>query len=1256
MLRNVRTRKSFNRVRAATEPVDLLETRRLFTTPIFGTAGNDTFVIDVQSDNRIFLLFNGTSEILPAPTGGDLVEVFGGTGNDNIWVQRTNDLEFKIYDTGGSDVYRVGQGNVDIDLGRDVTLFDTNVAGDAPDTLTIEDGVGDGTPWLTDGTKFLNLSSIRQTFVAWTLGSEDIVSLNGGTGGDRVYVDGVRPNFRMNLSAGNDTLDLGGSDNRCDFFIPGGNSVVVDGGTGSNTLLVDDSSAASTLQTILLNDTSLLGGIDVDNFAALTVSTHVIPGDAEWVQFTGAHSPGMGDVNIIGSTGADRVRFGTSFDSVPYGSGYFGGAISLSLAGGFDQLEVYDGISPDARQWTFTGNTVRCNGQWPITSSTFLEAHIYGTDHADSFMFNSVGSNWAVFADGRAGNDTFTNGTANDIDAAFGSSAPLLTGGAGIDSLFLGDTSDQVGDVDEYGVSSVTVTKGDFGGIQKNMVFMLDSFELLNLACDADGNTIRFFDDANLALLEIDGGNGNDIFTNVRPGTTGANMNTTLAVATSLTGGAGSDTLTLDDHFGSVSTCDINAGDFAYTNSGTRHIQFNTLDRFSFDANDSANTIHVLSNPTGSPFAVNGAGGNDTFTVGGGDIDSNGFTLANATVTGGLGADSITFDDSLDTYVASESETYAFETLSLAKGASAGFSYAGFEAQKLNVGGGSGNGNLPSTVNINATSGSMTNTFILGGASRASTVNVGNPFLVNIAGTVSAYGLAGGMTVNYNDAVGTGNRQYLVSTSEVSLTTNVLPHLLYSNLTTLNINAGSGNDEILVEGLPLGTTLNAHGNNGNDLIVVGNFGSFITTVLGNVNAFGDAGTDQARWSSFDSQPITATLTASAFIHQGHTFSYNTVESAWVNFFNTQSLTLAMQGDSVPTTITGGSGNDSITVGGGNFAANIHAFATINGGNGDDSITFDDSASNVGVDLILDPGEVFTWSVPNSQFFSFDTDNAEHMTINAGGGNDYMLVNTTALDLSLFGNNGDDAITVYDSTGVVTVNSGAEAGNALIFPGDLVSVNADAGPGDVGAIVRVVGSDTVYGFNVITSGNSAGVLRLATGATLAVTGFVTLNGGAIDLAGGTLIKRAAATGLTLAQTRAALVSGYNAGAWNGTSASGAINSSLANSTSTGDAVGYGLGSEVAVTSVGGFTVAPGDTVIRYTLKGDADLNQSVNFDDLLRIAQNYSLASRSWAQGDFDYNSTADFSDLLSLAQGYGTTLVTSNILRRRESGAAADVL
>jgi Ca2+-binding RTX toxin-like protein len=67
------------------------------------------------------------------------------------------------------------------------------------------------------------------------------------------------------------------------------------------------------------------------------------------------------------------------------------------------------------------------------------------------------------------------------------------------------------------------------------------------------------------------------------------------------------------------------------------------------------------------------------------------------------------------------------------------------------------------------------------------------------------------------------------------------------------------------------------------------------------------------------------------------------------------------------------------------------------------------------------------------------------------------------------------------------------------------------------------------------------------------------------------------------------------------------------------------------------------VIRYTLAGDASLDGSVDFNDLVKLAQNYNISVSStdnwWTGGDFTYDGITDFNDLVKLAQNYNDALV-----------------
>jgi hypothetical protein len=62
----------------------------------------------------------------------------------------------------------------------------------------------------------------------------------------------------------------------------------------------------------------------------------------------------------------------------------------------------------------------------------------------------------------------------------------------------------------------------------------------------------------------------------------------------------------------------------------------------------------------------------------------------------------------------------------------------------------------------------------------------------------------------------------------------------------------------------------------------------------------------------------------------------------------------------------------------------------------------------------------------------------------------------------------------------------------------------------------------------------------------------------------------------------------------------------------------------------------------TLAGDATLDGTVDFNDLVKLAQNYNSnlgasADSGWQAGDFTGDRTVDFNDLVALAQNYNTS-------------------
>jgi hypothetical protein len=59
---------------------------------------------------------------------------------------------------------------------------------------------------------------------------------------------------------------------------------------------------------------------------------------------------------------------------------------------------------------------------------------------------------------------------------------------------------------------------------------------------------------------------------------------------------------------------------------------------------------------------------------------------------------------------------------------------------------------------------------------------------------------------------------------------------------------------------------------------------------------------------------------------------------------------------------------------------------------------------------------------------------------------------------------------------------------------------------------------------------------------------------------------------------------------------------------------------------------------FVLGGDANHDRSVDFNDLVALAQNYNTLGKTFSQGDFSYDGIVDFNDLVILAQHYNTSL------------------
>ncbi len=269
------------------------------------------------------------------------------------------------------------------------------------------------------------------------------------------------------------------------------------------------------------------------------------------------------------------------------------------------------------------------------------------------------------------------------------------------------------------------------------------------------------------------------------------------------------------------------------------------------------------------------------------------------------------------------------------------------------------------------------------------------------------------------------------------------------------------------------------------------------------------------------------------------------------------------------------------------------------------------------------------------------------TINSGGGNDTVTLNGNSVGWTLTLDMGaaDDTVNIVETSTPVYLTTGA--GSA-----EPVNVNADG-----------VGTASV----IFSASDEIGVLSLGAGGVVTLLAghdkMLSVSGanitGRVDVNDNAYLRRGAADE-TFYRTR--LINGRNGGLWNGAQPS--FMSTFVGASALADSLGYAFaGTGTALTTLYGLPIAAGDLLIKYALNGDLNLDGTVNFDDLLVMAQNYTGTGKGWSQGDINYDGSVTFDDLLALAQQYGNSaiaivnsMVAANSARTRRipSGTTAD--
>jgi hypothetical protein len=122
---------------------------------------------------------------------------------------------------------------------------------------------------------------------------------------------------------------------------------------------------------------------------------------------------------------------------------------------------------------------------------------------------------------------------------------------------------------------------------------------------------------------------------------------------------------------------------------------------------------------------------------------------------------------------------------------------------------------------------------------------------------------------------------------------------------------------------------------------------------------------------------------------------------------------------------------------------------------------------------------------------------------------------------------------------------------------------------------------------------------------------------------------------IATIKGYLQNGYKSGTWMGTpTASTGVITSLAAQANPNHNTGIGFADSA---DGQGVNTTPNTIELKYTLYGDANLDQQVNSADLQRLLAAFNTAG-SWVQGDFNYDGVVNSADLQALLATFNTSL------------------
>jgi hypothetical protein len=987
-----------------------------------GTRGNRFTVINTPNSAI------GPTTTLNSGTGVDLVLVRATTGVLNVNGQN------------GSDVVTISNaGSVQGIMG---TVTVSNTRGFS--ILTVDDST-DGvarTPTINAG----SLTGLAPATINYVANDLQSLTVNGGPAGNTFTVAGTPSNAFgvvstvLNSGAGNDSVSVNTTAANSTLTVntlggvnvvnvgsaaPGGGGNVngiqgvtaVNGAGGATQLnFNDDGNAGGTTYAITGISIARTGmaGVLYANLAALVVNA----------------GTGGNVINVLGTAlgTPTTVNAGTTGDTINVGN------VLNSLDSVLGPLAV-NGRGPAVLNVNDFGNLR--NDNYVVTATTVTRLFMAGiayTGVAGLTLNAGAGSSlFSVLSTFPTTLTTINTGAGNDVVAMGGPqgldniTGPIAVHSAGTLALIFNDQGDPRND--PYTVTATNLSRPGF--------------------------TFNYIANS----ITLNAGHGSSVF---------SIQGTAAGTTTTINTGGGTDLVNvggpqgLDNIAGPLaingqnSVLTLNYNDQPDPRNDPYSLSATTLTRPGFSSAFShVKTLTLNAGPGSSLFTVlgvlpttattiNTGAGNDTVALGGPQGLDN---IAGPIAIHSAGTLALVFNDQGDP----RNETY---TVTSTKVSRTGFSFI-YVANSVTLNGGPGN----SVFNVLSTK-ATTTTAVNPGAGQ-NTVNIGGTHgLTDIAGPLSISG-SGTLALNFNDQPDTKNETYTLTSSSLS---RAGFSFNYVNINALTLNAGSGKNTLKLQGTASGTATTVNAGAGNDTITVGDASNTLAGIQGALTINGQAGTNSLTINDQGtSTGKTYTFTASTLARTGAaTITYGTVQSLTLNAA-AGGNTINVQGtvSATPTTVNGGSGNDTINVGStSNTLSGIQGALTINGQAGTNSLTVSDQGATTGQTYTL---AATTMARSGSATITFGT--VSSLTLNAGSGGNTINIQGTAASTSVAVNTG---------TGTNTTNAGSAA-NMLAGVQSALTVTGQ-------------GTDTL---NINDQGTAAGQTYTITSTTVARTGGPTI---------------------------------------------------------------------------------------------------------------------------------------------------------------------